>query len=450
MFPDEVQTLIANLDERIKNDPTVGPSLFDELLSMQRELGLLHGTRPTCPFLRPHFLSRKQYQEIANVSEVISSAFERLAKAALQDKKLLSELGLTEKEERMARMEPGYDALCVTSRLDSFLSEDGFKFLEYNAETPAGIADQMQLEKVLMRVPAVRDFLKENKHWLPKPHEKLLESLLAAYRESGGNEERPQIGIVDWKGVSTESEFFVLRDYFESRGFPTIVADPRELEFEDDALYANGFRIDIFYKRVIIHEFLGRFDDNHPLVKAYKAGRVCMANSFRSKLVHKKAGFAVLCDPRYARLFTKEQQEMIRRHIPWTRRVREGHTTFENKEIDLLTVLRKERERFVLKPNDDYGGKGIFIGWETDQPTWENALNDALAHDYVAQERVRIKKIKLPMFSDKLEIAELLVDCNPFLFPNGVEGALVRISSSSLVNITQGGGQTALVIMEVN
>ena len=49
----------------------------------------------------------------------------------------------------MARINPGYDKLCVTSRLDTFIAGDDFKFLEYNAETPAGVGDQMQLEKVL-------------------------------------------------------------------------------------------------------------------------------------------------------------------------------------------------------------------------------------------------------------------------------------------------------------
>lgn len=440
--------LVQNLDNMILNDSSINQTLFEELLSAQRELGLLHGTRPTCPFLRPHFLSRYQYQEIIHATNVLAKAFEHLALAALQDDTLLSELGLTEKEERMARVETGYKALCVTSRLDAFLSEDSFKFLEYNAESPAGLADQMQLEKVLMHIPPVREFLSQQQHWTPKPHERLLESLIAAYRETGGKETNPQIGIIDWKGVSTESEFYVLKEYFESCGFPTIVADPNDLDFNGEHLYADGFRIDIFYKRVIIHEFLEKFDDSHPLIKAYRSQKVCMANSFRVKVAHKKAGFAILSDERYSHLFTQEQQEIIRRHIPWTRRVRQEKTTYENSEIDLLEFIRNNRERFVIKPNDDYGGHGIHIGWETEQSNWEAALNDALMKDYVVQERVPIKKLKLPAFGDKVEMVEMLVDFNPFVFPECAEGALIRLSTSSLVNITQGGGQTALIVLE--
>lgn len=447
MFIDNVQQLVDELDEKIQSDPSVNQNLFEELLEEERNLGLLQDSRPTCPFLRPHFLSRTQYEEITHATNILAKAFERLANAALDDHYLLSKLGLTKEEERLARIETGYTPLCVTSRLDCFMSDEGFMFLEYNAESPAGIADQMQLEKVLMRVPPVREFLSQHKHWTPKPHVKLLESLLAAYRESG-KETKPQIGIIDWKGVSTESEFYILKDYFESKGFSTIIADPHDLDFDGEHLYANGFRIDIFYKRVIIHEFLEKFDETHPLIKAYQSQKICMANSFRVKLAHKKNGFAILSDERYSYLFTQEQKELIRKHIPWTRYVEDTQTTFGDQEVDLLELLRGKRERFVLKPNDDYGGYGIFIGWETSQGDWENALNDALEKDYVAQERVPIKKLRIPAFSDKIEMTEMLVDFNPFTFPDSTEGALIRLSTSSLVNITQGGGQTALVVLE--
>ena len=41
-----------------------------------------------------------------------------------------------------------------------------------------------------------------------------------------------------------------------------------------------------------------------------------------------------------------------------------------------------------------------------------------------------------------------LEQLDPFLFLNRVEGGLVRLSSSSLCNISSGGGETALLILE--
>jgi glutathionylspermidine synthase len=441
-------TLLKELDKRILGDPNLTTELFAELIAAQRELGLVFGERPTCPFLRPHIITRSLYEDIAQAARTIAHAFDKLVRQALVDEELLKILGLTEAECRLARIDPGYSRLCVTSRLDAYVTETGFQFLEYNAETPAGVGDQMQLERVLFGLTNMKEFLQSHAHWRPEPHRLLLAALLSAYRDWGGEEQHPQIAIVDWKGVATESEFRVLQQYFASEGYETIIADPRELHYDGEYLSAGDFRIDILYKRVIIHEFLERCDENHPLARAYADGRICMANSFRTKIAHKKAGFAILSDPKYAHLFTPAEIEVFERHIPWTRRVARGRTAFEGGENDLISLIEDERERLVLKPNDDYGGHGVFLGWETRPEEWRRAISLALERPYVVQERAVIKKVSMPTFSDRVRLEEMFVDFNPFLFHNEPEGALIRLSSSSLMNVSSGGGQTALLVLE--
>ena len=439
---------INSLDQQITTDTSLDRELFDALLAQQRELGLLHGDRPTCPFLRPHILSRSHYQTVTRAAGIIATAFEALVERALIDDALMNELGLTPIEAKMARIDPGYSRLCVTSRLDAYLTQTGFQFLEYNAESPAGVGDQMQLEKLLFDLPHMRDFLAAHEHWRPEPHRRLLESLLAAYRDWGGEAERPQIGIIDWEGVATASEFTILKQYFDSEGVPSIIADPRTLEFNGEVLKADDFRIDILYKRVIIHEFLEKSDIDHPLRRAYEQRKVCMANSFRSKVAHKKSGFAILSDPEYASLFTTEQLEAIGSHIPWTRRVQRGPALFEGVERELPELMRSEQARLVLKPNDDYGGHGIVLGWEVSAAEWELAIANAMTHPYVVQQRVPAGKVNISTYSDRAETVAMNIDFNPFLFHNEAEGALVRLSATSLSNVTAGGGQTALLVLE--
>jgi len=440
--------IIRELDERILHDSRLDQAIFDQLVAAQLGLGLVFDGRPTCPFLRPHLITRSQYDEVSRASSTIAAAVERMVSRALKDEELLSVLGPTERESEMARIDPGYSRLCVSSRLDSYLSDSGFQFLEYNAETPAGVGDQMQLEKILFSLPHLKTLFDEHAHWWPQPHQRLLCSLLDVYREWDGAEDRPQIAIVDWKGVATESEFQVLRQYFASEGYETIIADPNELSYDGFHLTRGDFRIDIVYKRVIIHEFLERCDVDHPLARAYADGRVCLVNSFRTKIAHKKAGFAVLSDPEFAHLFTPEEIEIFRKHIPWTRRVWPGGTTFHDSEQELIQLIRAERNRFVLKPNDDYGGHGVFIGWESTREEWEDAILIALERPYVVQERVFLKKTPMPTFTDRVTLEEMFIDFNPFLFNNETEGALVRLSSSSLLNVTSGGGKTALLVIE--
>jgi hypothetical protein len=337
----------------------------------------------------------------------------------------------------------------VTSRLDTFLEKNGFKFLEYNAETPAGVGDQHRLEEMFTHVTLVREFLERHPHYFPQPHVRLLQVLDRAYRESGGKKEKPNIAIVDWTGVDTSPEFEILRSYFESCGYPSRIFDPSELEFDGDVLRSSDFVVDIFYKRLIIHEFLERCDETHPISKAVAAGAVCMANSFRSKIPHKKSSFAILSDDRFHRLFTSQQLEAIRAHIPWTRLVEDTETSFGESEVDLLELIRSEREICVLKPVDDYGGKGISFGWECTESEWDEAIQHALEVPFVVQERAGVERTAIPVYRNgEATIEELTVDFDPFLFMGEVEGGMVRLASGSLVNITQGGGETALAILE--
>src|SRR5207248_1951712 len=74
---------------------------------------------------------------------------------------------------------------------------------------------------------------------------RLLEALLQSYRDSGGSAEKPQIAIVDWEEVPTWSEFEILQARFEKMGIPTLLADPRQLEWDGKHLVVAGKRIDL-------------------------------------------------------------------------------------------------------------------------------------------------------------------------------------------------------------
>ena len=384
---------INSLDKLLIRDHRDDRSLFAELDEMQHQLGLVSGGRPFSPFLRPQFFERSFYRQIAWAAEVLADAFDVMTKAALENGHILAELGLTEIEDRFARIDPGSPGVCNSSRLDAFTGEGSFKFLEYNAETPAGITDQMQMEKLLQKIPAVTAFLAEHPHWMPRPHVKLLEGLVSGYRDFGGRKEKPNIAIVDWEGVSTYTEFENLREYFESQGHRTVIASPFELEYDGSVLSIGDLSVDIFYKRVLIHELFDRAPMDHPLLRAYEDGKVFMANSFRTKIPHKKASLAVLSNDRFAHLFAEAHLEMIEKHIPWTRLVSDRQVRFEAEKYDLLELIRRERTRFILKPNDDYGGSGIVVGWESTESEWDDAIEAALTSPFVVQERVPVEKV---------------------------------------------------------
>jgi uncharacterized circularly permuted ATP-grasp superfamily protein len=169
-----------------------------------------------------------------------------------------------------------------------------------------------------------------------------------------------------------------------------------------------------------------------------------MVNPFRCKALYKKASLAVLSDERNAALFPHDEQEAIQQHIPWTRVVEESQTTFHGQAIDLIPFLHENRERLVLKPNDDYGGKGIVLGWTVDAARWAEAVRHALAEPYVAQERIVLPTEPFPALVDgKVHWSERMLDTAPFVCHGQyVEGCLTRIGTDPLLNVTAGGGST--------
>jgi hypothetical protein len=278
--------------------------------------------------------------------------------------------------------------------------------------------------------------------------QRLLETLLRCYREAGGRQEHPTIAIVDYEDVPTRTEHHLFREFFADSGYPAFVCDPRDLAYEKSVLRYEGRSIDIVYKRLLVNELIERADKLQALLSAARDRAVTVVNPFRCKPIHKKAIFGVLTDEQLQGLFTAPQRAAIAAHVPWTRRVGEQKVTREGKVVDLPAYILGHREHLVLKPNDEYGGKGVFIGWETGDTEWRAALAEALRGSYVVQEKVEVGRQSFPELAPDLRFRDFIVDLDPFLFQGEVEGFLTRLSGTSLANVSSGGGQVPAFLVE--
>jgi hypothetical protein len=423
--------------------------MLDESLERAK---LIFGGRRLSPYLRPHFVTETDFARITRICEIVWSAIQKVKDAAVDNDELLDELGITEVERDLVSIDPGYTAVSPTARLDSFLTGDIYSFVELNGESPAGIAYVDAAYKIFSALPVMQRFSERyNVRPLYGRH-LMLEVLLRAYTEFLGREpeRKPLIAIVDLKDLPTQKEFELFQEYFEAEGYRSIVCSPDELDFSGGRLRCGNAEIDIVYKRLLVNEYLPIMTKHPALVDAYRAGAICMVNSFRSKLIHKKALFAVLTNERYAHLFTEEERAAIRAHVPWTRKVRAEKTDHYGEQIDLLEYAVNTRDQLVLKPNDDYGGHGIFIGWNTDEINWSEALRHALADgDYLLQERVKTARELFPALQadGTIEFAEQLVDLDPLLFYGKVGSAFTRLSFTELANVSSGGGMVPTFII---
>jgi uncharacterized circularly permuted ATP-grasp superfamily protein len=415
---------------------------------------LRFGDRVLCPFLRPFFLDAAEAARVKHVAEALWTLGERVARAAIDSPGLLRQLALSEPEIRLARIDPGYATTSTAARADAFILPGSLQFAEYNGESPAGAGYSQGLAELFAEEPLMERFRERFDAAWYRPVEALLDALVTSYREWGGTASPPVMAIVDWREVPTFSEFEILRDAFTALGVPTIICDPRDLEYSRRNLVANGQRIDLVYRRVLINDMIAREDECRALLDAYEQRAVCVANSLRCKIPHKKAFFAVLTDERRAGLFSADERELVRQHIPWTAIVEDGPVSRGGAMVDLLPLLRACRDQFVIKPNDEYGGTGVTLGWETSEPEWDAAIGRAVAErdrGWVAQERIAVRREWFPVCDGGTVTGttarDMLVDCAPYVFRGRLAGFLTRLSATGLANVTSGGGQVPAFVV---
>ena len=402
------------------------------------------GGRPLATVLRPHFLTQAEYDYVRREGALLLGAFDRAYRRLLADADFRAQMDLTPEEETLIQVYPGYDTPTPTGRIDTFFVHGGtLQAVEYNAETPAATAYEDELSDVFLNLPLMTEFGKDYYIQPLTARWQLIGVLRDLWWESGGRG-LPQIAIVDWDNVPTYSEFELWHAYFTRHGLTSIITTPQAVEYRNGALYAGDFRIDVVYKRVLGSELLQAYGLDHPILHAYRDGKVVMFNPYRCKLLHKKMSFAVLSDDANQPMFTAEQQRAIREHIPWTRKVAETKTTRDGQTVDLIPHIVQAKDDLVLKPNDEYGGKGVVIGWETSPADWEAAVQEALQSSYIVQAKVNIAREDYPAWADgQVVIGERLVDLDPFVWRGQyVHGALTRLSAQTLLNVTAGGGST--------
>ena len=423
----QVGEAINRFHKLLESEPYRDMSWAEALQDRMKQEHLLFGSRPASPVLRPHFITGRQYQNLVKGAESLFSAINRIQEIALANPTLLSRMQLLPAEKMLAAIDPGYPFLAVTGLLDTNLNNGSIRFTEYNAETPAGVAFGEALSNIFYDSPPMKEFRKKYQLTKLGGTKQLLQALLKAYKEFGGkNGRKPYIGILEFRQpfqTTAAPEHQLLAELFRKEGCPTEVVAPEQLEYKNGILRKGDFQIDLIYRRMKVNEFLVRFDLTHPLVRAYQDRKVCVVNSFRAELARKKAIFDLLTDEVITAKFPTPERKAIREFIPWTRVVTPGNTTHEGKTIDLVDYIQKNRERLVMKPNDDSAELPVYRGAHLDDSNWDRAIKMTQRAPYVVQELTETTRIPFPVLQyGNMQVKDLNVDVHPHSFLGKVYG----------------------------
>jgi glutathionylspermidine synthase len=416
----------------------------------------------TIPFvLMPHFVSPGQLRRVQRAVACLSLVLDRFCDAYAHDERLREELAVPPAEDALIRLDPGFSRPLKICRLDAFLQGYDVKFLEFNADSPAGIGYTDVLHEGLRRaieLPRVNaEFETSYTPMLPV----LVDTLMAAYRELRGDRselpETPHLALVDVAGSPSVPEFRIICDAARRAGIEALHATLDEVEYDGSLLRVRGEPVHLVYRRALLEDL-----PEGDLIAAARDRRAAVVNPFRARVANNKKLFALLADPRFAHLVEDSERGVIAETIPWTRVLREGRAVYTDGAhgaqphasarrdwvVDLLAFVSDNRERLVMKPASDYGGKGVSLGMETEQADWDRLIEEHHAQgDYVVQEYVPVPEEMFPTVENgHVQMRLKRFNINPFGIGGRYAGMITRISDQAVINVSAGGGLLPSVV----
>jgi glutathionylspermidine synthase len=404
--------------------------------------GFVYGAR-TIPFvIMPHFISPRQLRRLTSAVASISPLLDRFCDAYCDDPQLREELQLSPHEDALVRIEPSFPQPIRVSRLDAFLHDYDLKFLEFNTDSPAGMGWTDVLYEALTEqvdLPRVREVF-ETRYTPVLPE--LVKTLLDAYRAARARQphlpETPRLAVLDVADTPTVAEFRLVCRFAERAGLETVIATLDDTSYDGSQLLVRGEPAQLVYRRALVETLT----EESPLAVAAREGRAVVVNPFRVHVAANKKILALLQDERFEHLLKRGETETIRNTLPWTRILRPGRTTYGAWRFELLSFVSENRERLVLKPASDYGGRGVMLGRETDQETWEAAVEEhAKSGDHIVQEYVPIPEEMFPAIEDgRVQMRLKRFNINPYCIGGRYVGMMTRISDQAVINVAAGGG----------
>jgi glutathionylspermidine synthase len=396
----------------------------------------------TIPFvLMPHFVSPGQLRRVKRAVACLSAVLDRFCDAYAGDERLREELAVPAAEDALIRLDPGYSRPLRICRLDAFLQGYDVKFLEFNADSPAGIGYTDVLYEGLRQAISLPRVSAEFETTYTPMLPVLMETLLSAYREL--REERsdlpetPRLALVDVAGSPSVPEFRIICAAARAAGIEALHGTLDDVRYDGSVLSVQGEPVHLVYRRALLEDL-----PEGDLIAAARDRRAAVVNPFRARVANNKKLFALLGDPRFAHLVEDSEKQVIAETIPWTRVLQEGRAGYGEWVVDLLAFVSDNRERLVLKPASDYGGHGVSLGMETEQGEWDRLIEEHHGQrDYVVQEYVPVPEEMFPTVEDgHVHMRLKRFNINPFGLGGRYAGMITRISDQAVINVSAGGG----------
>lgn len=323
-------------------------------------------------------------QELAYFESIVKttySIFTKVIKEYLKNPDYRKEFPFSKRIEELILVPNLYDSLLPIARFDIFYNEEdaSFKFCEINTDGTSAMNEDRELNIAIEKNLAYQRLNKKYKFQKFELFDTWIDTFMSLYQSYEKKEKNPRVAIVDFMEGASSTEFEEFRKRFEARGIPCEICEIRELTYKDKRLYSPaGNPIDVIYRRAVTSDIEKRWDEVGDFIEAVKNQDVCLIGSFCTQIIHNKWLFKLLKEPITLALLTEEEQEFVKEHIPTTQLLKRGECSQEE--------ILEEPSRWIIKPLDSYGSRGVFAGIDFSKEEWERLVFENMDKDYIVQE----------------------------------------------------------------
>lgn len=387
-----------------------------------------HG-KPVKFLYQPMFFDSQDIESLKNAGHQLMAILKKVIDQYLKDEEFRKAFEFQPLLEKLILKDPGYRVDIPMARFDVFYYPDGdFKFCELNADGSSGMLETRELENIFDNSLVVEGFKKEYEIEGFELFNSWVDRLIDNYREFSRGDEDPNIAIIDRFSGKIPNEFIEFQKVFEKRGYSTIIADIRELEYRDGKLYHQDFPIDCIYRRAVTWEIVEKPEETQDFIRAYLDGAVCVVGPILTQIIHNKNIFSLLHDEDLMDFLTSEDREFIKRHIPYT-------GSFDNKDRKMVDYTMENQDQLVLKPMDKYASHGVSIGRDFSREDWQQIIENQAGDGYLLQEFCRLPNMDMAVIHEDIDFVKTNYVLGIYLYNEEFQGIYTRTSQQNVVGI---------------
>ncbi|MDR2687333.1 MAG: glutathionylspermidine synthase family protein [Oscillospiraceae bacterium] len=283
--------------------------------------------------------------------------------------------------ERLILLPAQYGCRVPMARVDFFFDEvtKAVKLCEVNTDGASAMNEDRILGGLLGKNRAYQSFAETHGCRPFELFDSWAGEFLSLCREHSPSGGPPFVAIADFLEKATLPEFRQFALAFEQRGMRAEICDIRDIRYEGGRLLTpRGDAIDAVYRRAVTSDIMANAADVRPFLQGALDGAACLVGGFRTQVIHNKALFGVLHREETLSFLAPEERAFVLRHVPLTYPLLPAHIEKHN--------ALAEKDRWIIKPYDSYGSRGVYAGLDCGQGEWERLVGSCAGDGYLMQE----------------------------------------------------------------